>query len=429
MNRCIHIISYETLTKKYSILVVITFPSHETDKRVLTEGNLTIRCRWTISNNISCLNLITLENNRSLVIAVTLVTSWELSKLVFTRLAILFSDNNLVRFRRKNNTISLCNYTYAWVNSSLILNTSSDNRSFCHKKRYGLTLHVRTHEGTCTVIILKEWNHWCSNWEYHLRRYIHKINLALIELRSFFSVTSRYSISYEITILINLSISLCYMEIIFLISCEVTYFISNSWILRIRLIYNTIRSFNESIFINSCIRCKRVNKTNVRSFRSLDRTHSTIMSIVYISNLETCTISWKTTRTKGWKTSLMSNLTKRVILIHELWQLRTSEEFLNSSCYRLNINKWLWRYSTKILCRHSLTDHSFHSWDTNSELVLKKLSYSSDTSVSKVIDIVLSTNTIFKVHIIINRSKNIFYCNMLRNKVSNVLSNSFLNIL
>ena len=35
MNRCIHIILYQALAKKNGILVVITFPGHESDQRVL----------------------------------------------------------------------------------------------------------------------------------------------------------------------------------------------------------------------------------------------------------------------------------------------------------------------------------------------------------------------------------------------------------
>ena len=42
MNRCIDIILYQTLGKQNSILVVITFPGHESDQWVLTKCQLTI---------------------------------------------------------------------------------------------------------------------------------------------------------------------------------------------------------------------------------------------------------------------------------------------------------------------------------------------------------------------------------------------------
>ena len=46
------------------------------------------------------------------------------------------------------------------------------------------------------------------------------------------------------------------MVIIFLISCKVTHFICNSRILRVRLVYNTVRCFYKAILIDSCIRSK-----------------------------------------------------------------------------------------------------------------------------------------------------------------------------
>ena len=44
VNRGVYIISYETLAQKNSILVVVTFPGHETDKRVGTKCQLTMVC-------------------------------------------------------------------------------------------------------------------------------------------------------------------------------------------------------------------------------------------------------------------------------------------------------------------------------------------------------------------------------------------------
>ena len=49
--------------------------------------------------------------------------------------------------------------------------------------------------------------------------------------------------------------------------------------------------------INSCIRSKRVNQTDVRTFRGFDRTHSSVVRVMYVSNFESGTVSGKTTRT------------------------------------------------------------------------------------------------------------------------------------
>ena len=55
--------------------VVVTFPCHESDQRVLTKGKFTVCCRRTICDNLSCLYVLTLEYDRFLVVTVALVTS------------------------------------------------------------------------------------------------------------------------------------------------------------------------------------------------------------------------------------------------------------------------------------------------------------------------------------------------------------------
>ena len=165
----------------------------------------------------------------------------------------------------------------------------------------------------------------------------------------------------EMSFFIQRFVRLCYMIIIFLISCHINNFVCNTRILRICFVDLTIWSFHKSVFINSCIRCQRVDQTDVRSLRSLYRTHSSVMGIVYISNLESGTVSGQTTRSQCGQTSLMSQLTQRVVLIHELRQLRRTEEFFYSSGYRFDVDQRLWRNTLRILCCHSFTNNTLQS--------------------------------------------------------------------
>ena len=116
----------------------------------------------------------------------------------------------------------------------------------------------------------------------------------------------------------------------------------------------------------------------------------------------------------------MSQLTKRVILVHELRQLGRTEELFHCCSYRFNIDKGLRRNRLCVLCCHSLTNHTLQSGKTDAVLVLKKLTYCTDTTVSKMVDVVIVSNAVFQVHIVVNRSKNIFFCNMLRNQIMNI---------
>ena len=86
--------------------------------------------------------MLALEHDRFLVIAVTLVTTKEFGKMIIIFCSIIILDADICRSRTKNSTGLLGYNTNTRVNSSLGLHTSSNNRSFCCKKRNGLTLHV-----------------------------------------------------------------------------------------------------------------------------------------------------------------------------------------------------------------------------------------------------------------------------------------------
>ena len=224
-------------------------------------------------------------------------------------------------------------------------------------------------------------------------------------------------------------VRLCYMIIIFFVRGHVDYFVGNAGVLRIGLVDLTIRSLYETIFINSCITCKRVDQTDVRTFGCLDRTHSSIMRVMYISNLESGTISGQTAGAQCRQTSLVGQLTQRVILIHELRQLGRSEELLHCCGYRLDIDQRLGRNLLSVMSSHTLTYHSLHSGQADTILVLQQFTYRTDTSVTQMIDIVIVAQTVLQMHIVVDGSQNIFLCNVLGHQFMYVLLDSFCQLL
>ena len=291
MDRCINIILYKFLTEQNSILVVITLPGHKSDQRVLTKRKLTIGCRRAISDNLSCLNMLTLEHDRSLVVAVALVASHKFSQMIIIFCSVIVLDRDICRCGTKYCTCFSCNNAYTGVNGCLGLHTSTNNRSLCCKKRNGLTLHVGSHQRTVRIIVLQERNQGCSNREYHSWRYIHVIKHVLLVLLCLLTVTSGNVLMKEMSLFVQRLIRLCYMIIIFLVRCHVYNFICYTRVGRICFINFSVRSLYETVLIDSCIRCKGVDKTNVRSLRSLDRAHSSIVGIMYVSNLESGSVS------------------------------------------------------------------------------------------------------------------------------------------
>ena len=75
MYGSINILLHQSLGKQNGILVVITFPGHETDQRVLTKCQLTLRSGRTVSDHLSLFYMVTLKYNGLLIITVRLVGS------------------------------------------------------------------------------------------------------------------------------------------------------------------------------------------------------------------------------------------------------------------------------------------------------------------------------------------------------------------
>ena len=116
----------------------------------------------------------------------------------------------------------------------------------------------------------------------------------------------------------------------------------------------------------------------------------------------------------------MGQLAQRVILIHKLGQLGGTKEFLHGCSNRLDIDQGLRRNILLILGGHTLPDRTLHSGQANPVLVLQQFSHCTDTPVAQMIDIVIISDSILQMNIIINRSNDIFFCNMLGNQLMDI---------
>ena len=215
------------------------------------------------------------------------------------------------------------------------------------------------------------------------------------------------------------------MVVIFLISGHIYNILGNAGIVRISFVDLAVRSLYETVLVDSCIACKRVDQTDVRSLRGLDGAHSSVMRIVYVSNLESGSVSGQTARTKGRQTSLMSQLTKRVVLVHELGQLGRSEELFDSCGNRLDVDQGLRGNVILILGGHTLTNDSLQSGKTDAVLVLKQLTYGTDTTVTQMVDIVVISDAVLQMHVIVDGSDDILFRDMLRNQLMDAVMDGF----
>ena len=78
MNGSVYVFHDKPLTQQNGILIIISFPCHETDQRILTKSKLPAAGRCTVSDHLSGLHMISLEDERFLIVAVGLVAPLKL---------------------------------------------------------------------------------------------------------------------------------------------------------------------------------------------------------------------------------------------------------------------------------------------------------------------------------------------------------------
>ena len=143
------------------------------------------------------------------------------------------------------------------------------------------------------------------------------------------------------------------------------------------------------------------------------------MGVVYVSNLESGTVTGQTARSKGGKTSLVRQLSKRVILIHELGQLGRSEELFDCSCNRFDIDQDCGEIPSMSCVVIRSRTHAPYGTDrcgTGSEAAHLR----HGSTVAQVVDIIGISCAVFQMHVVVDGSENIFLCDMFRNQVVNV---------
>ena len=412
MEGCQYIFHNQSFIKDDRVLVVVTFPSHEADHQVFTQSNFTVICGRTVSQNFTSLYMFTMANNRSLVDASTLVGTFEFQQFVsINTFTVISSDFNAISINELDSTCMFSQLHNTGVFCSSVFHTCTYHRCFCYQQRYCLSLHVGTHQRTVGVVVFQEWDHCCRNGYYLFWRYVH-----IVDTFSWYNVdftahaTGRNFSVYKVAFRIQRFVGLCYDLIFFVICSQVLNFVSYSACF---FIYYSIWSFDKSIFVDDSVCCQGTDQTDVWTFRSFDRTHSTVVGVVYVSNFEASSLSGQTARSQSRQSSLVSQFCQWVCLVHKLGQLGTSEEFLNRSCYRTNVHQRLWSRDFDILRSHSFFNCSFHSSKTDTELVLQQFTYSSQSSVTQVVDIINCTDTIVQVQNVGNRRNDICNQNVL----------------
>ena len=255
VNRSIAVVRSHFFGNQNRVFIVITIPRHEGDGHVLTQGQFAQIGGCTVSNQIAALQNVAGFDGRTLIDIGRLVGTSEFNQVIninthFTgsRFIVMNTNHNTVGIDILNHTAATGNDCSSRVNGNGTLNTSTNHRFFRTQARYGLTLHVGTHQCTVRIIVFQERNQRCR-YRYHLTGcHVHILHTVRRCHNGFAFFTTSYQVTNQITVFVQISIRLCNHIAAFFDGRQVIDFLGY-----FAIDNAAVRSFQETIIIGTRI--------------------------------------------------------------------------------------------------------------------------------------------------------------------------------
>ena len=149
-----------------------------------------------------------------------------------------------------------------------------------------------------------------------------------------------------------------------------------------------IRRLEEAVLVGARVERERVDQADVRAFGRLDRAHAAVVRRVHVAHLEPGALAGQAARAERGHAPLVRDLGQRVRLVHELAQLRGSEELLDRRGDRLGVDQVVRHQVVALGLRQALLDRALDAHQPGAELVLRQLADRTHATVAEVVDVV-----------------------------------------
>src|SRR5699024_5393761 len=267
---------------------------------------------------------------------------------------------------------------------SALLDTGTDVRSLGAQQWHSLTLHVRTHEGTVCVVVLQERNHRGCDGDHLARGDVHVIHLACRDdLHVAAAQTDLNLVLGELHVRIERRIRLGDDVTVLFIRGEVLDVVGD------RAIYDaTVRRLDETERVHAGVRRQGTDQTNVRTLGGLNRAQAAVVRRVNVADLAAGALTGQTTRTQRGQTALVGQAGQGVVLVHELGQLRGTEELADRCRDRTHVDQGGRGDGLGVLRGHALADDALHAGQANPDLILDQHADRTQAAVTEVVDVV-----------------------------------------
>ena len=197
-------------------------------------------------------------------------------------------------------------------------------------------------------------------------------------------LTAEHQLVEEVAVRVERAIRLRDDRVFFLVRVEPRDLVGD-----LAVLHDAIRRLDEAEVVHLRVAGERRDESDVRTFRRLDRAHAAVLRVVHVADFEAGALARQTARSERRQTTLVRQLGERIRLIHELRQLRRSEERLNDRRNRTRIHEIVERDLFRIgVDRHALLHQARHAAQADRELVRDQLTDRTNAAVAEVVDVV-----------------------------------------
>ena len=321
-----------------------------------------------------------------MVVVGSLVRTLELAELVTLVSATVLRNNDVVTRHLFDNTGSAFSDhdDVTGVNRGVRLHTGSDDRGFRTEERHRLTLHVGAHERAVCVVVLEERNERRCNRHHLARGNVHVVDAFArngVDLSTLDS--NEYALFDQLAVGVDRCTGLRDNVLVLVAGGQVVDLVRD-----LAGFNATVRGFDEPERVDAREGRERPDQADVRAFRGFDGTHAAVVRRVNVADLNTGALTRQSTRSERRQTALVGESRERVVLVHELRELRCSEELLDRGGDGTDVDERLGRDCLDVLRGHALTNDALHARKTRADLVLNQFANGANSTVTEVVDVV-----------------------------------------
>ena len=248
------------------------------------------------------------------------------------------------------------------------------------EKRYSLTHHVTTHEGTVGIVVIEEGDERSGDGADLHRRYVDEVYILSIHDGEVRSVAALDLTVEERPVVTDIRSELRHRHILLSLGGVVLY--AGLAEVGFTTIDLEVRSGEEAHVAHLGVDTEGGDQTDIGALRGLDRTETTVVGVVDVSHLKPCTITADTAGSESGETTLVGDLRQRIGLVHKLGQRVGPKEGIDHAADRLGIDQVNRGEDLIVPHIHTLTDRTGYASETDTKLLIELLTDGADAAVA-----------------------------------------------